>query len=233
MKYLQIFIIVFSSFLLCNSIQAQVKESLAELPVNIIPAKKPGGETMVLLITGDGGWNSFSQNLAEEYAVAGLPVVALNSLKYFWKKRTPEESALAVSNLLNKYSAEWKTKTIILCGYSFGADVMPFIYTRLPENLKEKIGCIQLLSPSGYTDFEIHISYLFISKKMEVASEIQKIKKPVICYYGASEKEKLSKEIEMKNFKTIILKGDHHYENSFGEIVKTALSGLRFLILRG
>jgi type IV secretory pathway VirJ component len=223
MKYLSIFIIAFFGFFLPNSIHAQIKENLAELPVNIIPAKKTGGETMVLLITGDGGWNTFSQKLAEEYAVAGIPVVALNSLKYFWKKRTPEESAAAISILLNKYSAEWKTKTILLCGYSFGADVMPFIYTRLPENLKEKISRIQLLSPSRYTDFEIHISYLFISKKMNVATEIEKINKPVICYYGTSENEKPLKDVVMKNFKIITLKGDHHYENSFTEIVETGL----------
>ena len=56
------------------------------LPVTLIPAKKQVGETMVLFLTGDGGFNTFSQKLADEYASAGIPVVALNSSKYFWKK---------------------------------------------------------------------------------------------------------------------------------------------------
>ena len=96
----------------------------------------------------------------------GVPVIVLNSLKYFWSKKSPEEATNAAIALLEEYTAIWKKKNILLCGYSFGADVMPFIYNRLPGVLKEKVTRIQLLSPSAYTDFEIHVSYLFISKKI-------------------------------------------------------------------
>ncbi|MEO8960855.1 MAG: AcvB/VirJ family lysyl-phosphatidylglycerol hydrolase [Ginsengibacter sp.] len=220
MKYLLFFIITFLGLPFGNPVHSQVKEDIADLPVTLIPAKKQGGETMVLFLTGDGGWNTFSQKLADQYASSGIPVVALNSLKYFWKKRTPEGTTQAVSDLLYKYSKEWGKKNILLCGYSFGADVMPFIYTRLPVDMKEKVSRIQLLSPSAYTDFEVHISYLFISKKINVASEVQKITKPIICYYGDSE-EKPLQNITMPNFKMIILNGNHHYEDSFAEIVNT------------
>lgn len=221
MKYLPFFIITFLGLAFSNPVHAQAKEDIADLPVILVPAKKQVGETMVLLLTGDAGWNTFSQKLADQYASSGIPVVALNSLKYFWKKRTPEETAQAVSDLLYKYSREWGKKNILLCGYSFGADVMPFIFTRLPTGMKEKVSSIRLLSPSAYANFEVHITYLLISKKFSVASEVQKINKPVICYYGAEEKEKPLKDIAMSNFKLIILAGKHHYENSFAEIVNT------------
>ncbi len=223
MKYLPIVTFFFFSLFFCNPAEAQAKENNAGLPVTLIPAKKEGAEMLVLFISGDGGWNDFSQKLAAQYAAAGIPVIGFSSLKYFWNKKTPEQATQDISGLLYKYSKEWKKKMILLCGYSFGADVLPFIYTRLPADIKEKVSRIQLLSPSPFTDFEIHVSYLFISKKMNVASEVRKINKPVICYYGNLENEKPLKALQMANFKTIILKGDHHYENSFAEIVETGL----------
>ncbi|MEP6628667.1 MAG: AcvB/VirJ family lysyl-phosphatidylglycerol hydrolase, partial [Ginsengibacter sp.] len=78
-------------------------------------------------------------------------------------------------------------------------------------------------SPSAYTDFEVHLSYLFVSKKFDIASEVKKITKPVLCYYGTSESDKPLSALTMKNFKLIMLKGDHHYDNSFSEIVNTGL----------
>ena len=223
MKYFQFLLIPFLGIITCNPLQAQVKDDLVDLPVTVIPAKKQFGETMVLYLTGDGGWNNFSQKLADQYAATGIPVVVLNSSKYFWKRRTPEQSTQDISALLYKYSKDLKKKSILLCGYSFGADVLPFIYDRLPADLKEKVSRIQLLSPSAYTDFEVHISYLFASKKYDVAAEVKKISKPVICYYGESEGDQPLKNLGMKNFKIVILNGDHHYQNSFDEIVETGL----------
>lgn len=223
MKYLKFPLIIFLGIMICNPVHAQAKDDIADLPVTLFAAKKQAGETMVLFLTGDGGLNTFSQKLADEYASAGIPVVALNSSKYFWKRRTPDQAALAVVALMNKYSKELRKKSVLLCGYSFGADVMPFIYMRLPEDMKEKVSRIQLLSPSAYTDFEVHLSYLFVSKKFDIASEVKKITKPVICYYGASESDKPLRYLAMKNLKIVILKGDHHYESSFNEIVNTGL----------
>lgn len=223
MKYFQFLLIPFLGIITCTPSLAQVKDDIADLPAIVIPAKKQFGETMVLYLTGDGGWNSFSQKLANQYATTGIPVVVLNSSKYFWKKRTPEQSAQDIAALLYKYSKDLHKKSILLCGYSFGADVMPFIYNLLPADLKERVSRIQLLSPSAYTDFEVHITYLFASKKYDVAAEVKKISKPVICFYGESEDDQPLKNLAMKNFKMIILTGNHHYENSFNEIVETGL----------
>jgi len=223
MKYLKIIVALVVGLFVCTRGQSQEKVNVSDLPVTIIPAKKAGPDLMVLYISGDGGWNTFSQNLCNQFAAAGVPVVALNSLKYFWSRKTPEEATNAAIALINKYGPVWKKKNILLCGYSFGADVMPFIYNRLPEAIKERVSRIELLSPSAYTDFEVHVSYLFMSKKMSVATEIQKINKPVICFYGEDEKEKPLENIRRSNFKIIIVNGEHHYEKSFGEIAQAGI----------
>jgi type IV secretory pathway VirJ component len=223
MKYLKIIVALVVGLFVCTRGQSQEKVNVSDLPVTIIPAKKAGPDLMVLYLSGDGGWNTFSQNLCNQFAAAGVPVVALNSLKYFWSRKTPEEATNAAIALINEYGPVWKKKNILLCGYSFGADVMPFIYNRLPEAFKEKITRVQLLSPSAYTDFEIHVSYLFISKKNSVAAEVRKISKPVICFYGEDENDKPLQNIHIPNFKTIILDGEHHYEKEFPEIVQTGI----------
>lgn len=220
----KIILVILIGLLVSNGVKSQAKVDISDLPTTTLPAKKAGPDLMVFYLSGDGGWNSFSQNLCEHYADVGVPVIVLNSLKYFWSKKSPEEATNAAIALLEEYTAIWKKKNILLCGYSFGADVMPFIYNRLPGVLKEKVTRIQLLSPSAYTDFEIHVSYLFISKKNSVAAEIEKINKPIICYYGEDEKEKPLQNIRMPNLKLITLNGQHHYEKSFGEIVETGIS---------
>lgn len=200
---------------------------VADLPLIISKAKTDKEDKFVLFISGDGGWNSFSQKLVESYTYNGFNVIGLNSFKYFWKKKTPQETANDIAGLLNTYSSEWHKQKIIICGFSFGADVAPFIYTRLPQVLKNKIILTQLISPSSSTDFEIHVMDMLGSnnavRSMDIAAEVKLIDVPVICYYGEQETEKPLSTIKKPNFKLVILNGDHHYENSYSEIAKNAL----------
>ncbi|WP_207422853.1 AcvB/VirJ family lysyl-phosphatidylglycerol hydrolase [Desertivirga brevis] len=202
--------------------------SAADLPLNVLKPKTDKGDRLILFVTGDGGWNSFSEQLAKAYTAQGVPVLALNSLKYFWKKKNPQEAANDISALLNKYTKEWQKSEIVLVGYSFGADVIPFIYRRLPETLRDKIVLLQLLSPASFTDFEIHISDLFGSKNpvrsMNIGAELKQADVPTLCYYGRQEAEKPLANQQKEGFKVVLLPGDHHYKNSFTEIAKAAAS---------
>lgn len=208
--------------------EAMAAKASGDLPVIVSRPKSDNSDKLIIFITGDGGWNTFSKQLADSYVKEGIPVVALNGLKYFWKKKSPQEAANDVASLITKYSAEWQKKKIVLCGYSFGADVTPFIYRRLPAHLKSKVVLLQLLSPASFTDFEIHISDLFGSKdpvrSMDILSELKSVDAPVICYYGSLEEEKPFQNQQKVGFKVSILPGDHHYKNSFSAIAKAATS---------
>jgi len=199
----------------------------ADLPVIISKAKIDKEDKFVLFISGDGGWNSFSQKLVETYTSNGFNVIGLNSFKYFWKKKTPQQTADDLARILSTYENEWHKQKIIILGFSFGADVAPFIYTHLPETLKNKITLVQLISPSSFTDFEIHVADMLGSgnavRSMNIAAEVNLINVPVICYYGEQETEKPLTTLKKSNLKTVILAGDHHYAKSYPEIVKNAL----------
>ncbi len=56
---------------------------------------------------------------------------------------------------------EEKNQQIVMIGYSFGADVLPFILNRLAEKLMIRYLCHYLMASSGSTDFEIHWADIF------------------------------------------------------------------------
>lgn len=199
------------------------------LPVIVSPAPANPNTPMVLMISGDGGWKGFDQQLAAQFVNRDIPVVSLNALKYFWSKKTPEQATAAVATLLEKYMGEWNKKEFILVGFSFGADVMPFVVNRLNGELSSKNKSVALLSPGTTTDFEIHISQMLNSKKQwkyNVVSEINKIRgKQVLCLFGDEEHAYPVKDLPKTDCKVIFLKGGHHYEDNKEDIAKLILGG--------
>lgn len=206
--------------------QAEMK---IDLPIKITETLGTAkSDNMVLMISGDGGWTGFDQQIASEFALHGMPVVGLNSLKYFWNKKTPEQTAHDVLMLVDKYSVTWKKENIVLVGYSFGADVMPFIYNRLPGNIKNRIQYVGLLSPSKDTDFEVHVSDLLnfgsSERALKVPAEIEKMDAPhITCFFGKDEDDVPVNELPKQNCRVVFLEGGHHYENSFNMIYKSVL----------
>ena len=63
---------------------------------------------MALLLTGDGGWAGLDRGLAAELGARGLPVVGLSTLKYYWKARSPEESARDAARVITHYLSAWQ-----------------------------------------------------------------------------------------------------------------------------
>ncbi len=204
-----------------TSVEADMK---INLPLKVTEASKvSGGNDMVVMISGDGGWTGFDQGIAAEFANQGIPVVGLNSLKYFWDKKTPQQTTEDVLTVIEKYSALWKKEKIFLVGYSFGADVMPFVYNRLPEGVRSSVRSVGLLSPSKDTDFEVHVTDLLnfgsADREFSVPGEIDKMKDiHPVCFFGQDEEGVPANELPKDKCKVIYLQGGHHYENSYGII---------------
>jgi type IV secretory pathway VirJ component len=205
-------------------------EDLSGLPLVELPAPDSTNHTLTILLSGDGGWSSFDQGVARELASNGIAVVGLNSLKYFWKKRTPEESAAAVAALARHYFSAWDRNRLILVGYSFGADVLPHILNRLPDELRQQLALAVLLGPSHNADFEFHVA-TWLAKESEsslpVIPELEKLHNvKIIALYGDDEKESLCKDVPAGLVKCILMKGGHHFDKDYDTIVRTILSEL-------
>jgi type IV secretory pathway VirJ component len=179
-----------------------------------------------LLISGDGGWYGFEQSIADNLALTGIPTVGLDSKKYFWKRRTPEETAIDIAKALNYYSNEWGREKFVLVGYSLGAEIVPFIVNRLPDDMKSRVKSAVLMSPATSTDFEIHISNMLgmgnKNNTYNTINEIVNIKStPTLIIFGEGEKTQIPELLAGKAVVIRKIPGDHHYKFNLPLIMQT------------
>ncbi len=186
-----------------------------DLPIDTL-ASKDMSKPLVFYISGDGGLNSFSRSFVKQWNSAGYPVVSLNSRSYFFRAKQPDVAAKAIADLLAHYLLSWKRNNLILAGYSFGADVLPFIQTRLPQSIVSKITHTVLFSPSRTTDFEVHLFYGHSGSS--VPAEINKLNKPTLLVYGNKESDVPVAEIKNPKVTSLVFSGDHHYDDNVSEL---------------
>ena len=195
------------------------------------PCTDESAKKLLIFFSGDGGWLDFEDQLSTQFSQQGFQTVGVNSRSYFWSARTPEETAAAVAGLINTYAAKYKTNRIYLCGYSFGADVVPFIYNRLPASLKNRVVALELLSPFATSDFMVHTSDLLNiaadDRPYKVQPEIEAARVHIFCFYGEGENPKPMEELQKRNFFLKLLPGDHHYDTAGYTSILSAMQRLR------
>ncbi|HAH26126.1 MAG TPA: virulence factor [Prolixibacteraceae bacterium] len=191
-----------------------------DLPIVLVPTSQTDdSKPMVFLVSGDGGWTNFDHSIAESLAEKGMPVVGLDAQKYFWNGKTPEVTALEVEKAVVHYLQQWKRKKFILVGYSFGANVVPFIADKFSEELKDLLSGIYCLSPNLKADFEIHLmDMLGWGGKRESYNVPEQIKKneqfKTYCIFGDEEEEALRARFQEAGAQILIVPGNHHYNNN-------------------
>jgi type IV secretory pathway VirJ component len=207
---------------------AQVSADLVKnLPLQITNAKiQSKDKPIALIISGDGGWYSFEQSIADNFAGIGIPTIGLDSKKYFWKRRTPEQTTRDIEMALNYYGKEWGNEQFLIIGYSLGAEIVPFIINRLPADMKTKILSSVLLSPDISTDFEIHISNMLgMGNRQNTYSVTDEIKSmqpvPTLIIFGSGEKTDVPDQLDGKGPVIRKIPGDHHYKFDIPLIIKT------------
>ena len=171
---------------------------------------------VIFYISGDAGFNTFSKTFAEELHRYGYDVFALNTKKYFWHKKTPLQASKDTQIYLKQITKNRTNKKIIIIGYSYGADVAPFIYNRFDRDFQKNIQDLIIVGPSKVNDFEIHVQE-YITGKMEhgysVVNEINQIKNvPFTLVVSDFENKYFPRnEIILKDYQFLHLKGDHHF----------------------
>lgn len=77
--------------------------AVRDLPLVEVPVRAEARRTLVVMISGDGGWASLDREISDVLADSGLAVVGLNALQYFWKGRTPEATAGDLERILRHF----------------------------------------------------------------------------------------------------------------------------------
>lgn len=137
--------------------QTSESQALAELPLVELPAGRPGS-AMAVVFSGDGGWRDLDKTIGDSLARDGMPVVGIDSLRYFWRAKTPDEVAGDLARIMRRYTGTWSTPKVVLIGYSFGAGVLPFAYNRLPADIRAEVVQISLLGLEPRAAFEFKVA---------------------------------------------------------------------------
>lgn len=130
------------------------------LPIVDLPALGPDGtaatpRALAVVVSGDGGWRDIDRQVGNVLAQDGLQVVGLDSLRYFWARREPARFAADLAQIVAQADPSGRLP-VMLVGYSFGADALPFAVPLLPEGLRARLALTVLLAPGRRTDFTIH-----------------------------------------------------------------------------
>lgn len=191
----------------------------------------PACKTLVFYLSGDGGLkNLFSRAFMKQFRQQGFPIIGMSSKSYFWAKKTPEQAAFDIGKVIQAYLNDWNCQDYVFIGYSFGADVAPFIQRRFPSGLAARAKHLILLSPSRKIDFEVHLfSSLGFSKNkgVDVPDEINRLTVPITLIFGSNEKEFPVERLTAKNVKTVIIPGGHHYHMNVAEVVRQIINAVQ------
>jgi len=208
-----------------SSALQQTAKLTTDLPLIILPVTRNDTMPLLVFISGDGGWTSFDQGVSEKLVEKGIPVIGLDAQKYFWQARTPDETSAELTKVIHHYMAAWNKKSFVLCGYSFGADILPFIITRLPGDLKYMMKSAVMMSPDPKGDFEIHVadmlSFGSSNDKYNVLAEVKKYTSGhITCIFGKEEDSETPKLFSNTGAIIRLLPGSHHYDNDLGAVAR-------------
>jgi type IV secretory pathway VirJ component len=202
---------------------------LGGLPVIEVPAKAgvPGPDAFAILISGDGGWAGLDQAVAGALSAQGIPVVGVDSLRYFWTARTPESTAADIDRIVRYYLNHLHKNRVLLLGYSQGADVMPFIVSRLPPETRKHVALGAVMGLSEHALFEFHVGNWVNANQDQGLPTAPEMEKPggipMLCIYGDGETDTLCPKLDPQKVKVVKLPGGHHFGGDYQRLAREIL----------
>ncbi|WP_442578625.1 virulence factor family protein [Mesorhizobium sp. ASY16-5R] len=192
------------------------EQPFGDLPAVDLPAEGTP-KAVAVLVSGDGGWRDLDKSIGEWLSTQGVHVVGLDALHYFWAKRTPQELATDIAEILKEADPDQKLP-VMLIGYSFGADTIPFAYPLLPKPLQDRTKLIALMAPGQTTSFQVTISgWLGIDDSgYQIVPAIAALPAAnVICVYGEDEDDSACPDPALKDTTVVKTSGGHHFDGNY------------------
>ena len=218
--------------LLCCSFPLFAASVKADLGLVELPVAQASSAPMVVFLSGDGGWAALDKGLSAELQRHGMPVVGWSSLSYYWQKKTPAQATRDLVRILDDYQARWGRQRWLLVGFSFGAEIVPFVINRLPDAYRNSLVGAVMLSPSTASDFEIHVSDMVVhgeAGSYPTQPEVKAIHSlPLLCVQGAEDDSpvRLCPRLQQTNVRTVTLPGAHHFDDDYGALFQSIAAHL-------
>ena len=214
------------------------KRLAAEQAARAQDNEQHASDMLAVVISGDGGWRDLDQTIARDLQLRGVSVVGVDSLRYFWSRKSPARTAHDLARVIDAYARRWHAKSIALIGYSFGADVLPFAYNRLPERLRAKVTLLSLLGFAPAADFEIRVGgWLGLppsADALPAEPEIAKVPPELVqCFYGEGEQDTLCPALAHTGVVVFRTAGNHHFGRDYAHLTQLILNGWRRRMTQG
>ncbi|RWR31468.1 virulence factor family protein [Sinirhodobacter populi] len=206
-------------------------EGPLNLPITEMAVPKPAQDTMAIIYSGDGGWRDIDREVGATLQKAGVPVIGVDSLRYFWNARKPQDTADDLSRIIRHYQTEWGVKHVLLIGYSFGADILPVSYSLLPTRDQAAVSQMTLMALSHERDDAIHVTgWLGMSSGSanDPTKDLQKVPANIVqCIYGEGDDDDACHELTDRGYEMVGLTGGHHFDGDYQALAGHILAGLK------
>jgi len=202
-------------------------------------------DVMVVFYSGDGGWSDLDKGLGQAMVDRGVPVLGINSFKYFWRNKPVEVAGLELDAAVKQYLARWHKKRVLLMGFSFGADVAPSILEQTSPETRATVSQVVLLSGSRDVNWEIEmegymVANWFTTKARIVTQWLNPIphtpaippivalsgKPPVACYWGADDfDDSICTDKALPKWVVVHpMPGTHHFDQNYPALATRIIS---------
>jgi type IV secretory pathway VirJ component len=202
---------------------------LGNLPLIEVPAA-PGTtptDSFAIVMSGDGGWAGLDKDVAQALSAHGIPVIGLDSLRYFWSSRTPAGLAADTDRMIRYYLEHLGKHRVLLVGYSQGADVLPFAVNRLSAATRAHVALTALMGMSEHAVFEFHVSNWISNDNSGPATmpEVERMSgTPVLCIYGEGDNDSLCPKLDPGKVRVVKMKGGHHFDGDYAGLAREILA---------
>jgi type IV secretory pathway VirJ component len=222
-------ILLFAATAAAARAECLARADVRDLPLVELQATQQKGDRFAIMVSGDGGWRRIDTKVTDKLRADGMPVVGFLANEYFRTRRTPDDCGCALERVIRYYRIKFRKPNVVLIGYSRGADVLPFMASRVPADLRPSVKLVALLGLEATIDFKYTPSWFFWHFKKEpqfaVKPELEKLRgNNILCVYGEKEKASLCHELEPGLAKIIREPGGHHFAGKYADVAEAIIA---------
>ncbi len=190
-----------------------------------LPSALPA-RSIAIIYSGDGGWQDLDKTIGEWMATQDIHAVGVSTIKAFWKAREPKQVARDIESLIADADPTG-TLPVMLIGYSFGADMLPFAWPELDAKTQARIRLLVLLAPEKATEFHVSVEG-WLGIKGGTHSVVDAMKAlppgPVLCVFGIEEIDDTPCKPEtLPGMEIVHTPGEHHFDEDYPKLGQTIL----------
>ena len=195
--------------------------------IEITPSHARATAPLVVWVSGDGGWGRLEQEVSKRLVSDGAPVIGVNTLRYFAQMRRPQAAALDIAAAIYRFDAVGSRREIVFVGFSFGADIGPYIVHDMPPDIRTRIRLAAFLSPSEKANLRVSpASWLGIGIGQRVWPALSTLAPtPVLCLGGVGVfRDICPADTHTATFTSVRVAGGHQLSGHYDLIARLLLA---------